>query len=58
MSAVEFDNVSIVFGDSPETALPLMDQGMTRPDIRAACDQVLGACPGLANQRCCARSTA
>jgi len=42
MSAVEFDNVSIVFGDSPETALPLMDQGMTRPDIRAACDQVLG----------------
>ena len=42
MNAVEFDNVSIVFGDRPETALPLMDRGMERPDIRAACDQVLG----------------
>ncbi|MFZ3584158.1 choline ABC transporter ATP-binding protein [Loktanella sp. DJP18] len=42
MSAVEFDNVSIVFGDAPETALPLMDEGQERPDIRAATGQVLG----------------
>ena len=42
MSAVEFDNVSIVFGDAPEAALPLMDKGMERPEIRRACGQVLG----------------
>ncbi|WP_322865631.1 choline ABC transporter ATP-binding protein [Aquicoccus sp. G2-2] len=42
MSAVIFDNVSIVFGDSPEVALPLMDQGMARPDIQAQTGQVLG----------------
>ncbi|MCP5073403.1 MAG: choline ABC transporter ATP-binding protein, partial [Rhodobacteraceae bacterium] len=32
-TAVEFDNVSIVFGDKPEIALPLMDQGMERAEI-------------------------
>ncbi|WP_439155680.1 choline ABC transporter ATP-binding protein [Yoonia sp.] len=42
MNAVEFDNVSIVFGDRPETALPLMDQGQERPEIREATGQVLG----------------
>jgi glycine betaine/proline transport system ATP-binding protein len=42
MSAVIFDKVSIVFGDSPEVALPLMDQGMARPDIQAQTGQVLG----------------
>lgn len=42
MSAVIFDNVSIVFGDRPETALPLMDDGMERADVQAACGQVLG----------------
>ena len=42
MSAVEFDNVSIVFGDDPATALPLMDAGKERPDIQAACGQILG----------------
>ena len=42
MNAVEFDNVSIVFGDKPASALPLMDQGQERADIRAATDQVLG----------------
>ena len=42
MSAVEFDNVSIVFGDRPQDALPLMDKGMERPEIRRACGQVLG----------------
>jgi len=42
MSAVEFDNVSIVFGESPEAALPLMDDGQDRPDIQKATGQVLG----------------
>ncbi len=42
MSAVVFDAVSIVFGDDPASALPLMDKGMDRAEIRAACGQVLG----------------
>lgn len=42
MSAVEFDNVSIVFGDHPDRALPLMDAGQDRSEIQAATDQVLG----------------
>lgn len=42
MSAVEFDNVSIVFGDDPLTALPLMDQGLERAEIREKTDQILG----------------
>jgi glycine betaine/proline transport system ATP-binding protein len=41
-NAVEFHNVSIVFGDRPETALPLMDEGQSRPDIEAQTGQVLG----------------
>jgi glycine betaine/proline transport system ATP-binding protein len=40
--AVRFDNVSIVFGDYPERALPLMDQGQSRGDIQQATGQVLG----------------
>ena len=42
VNAVEFDRVSIVFGDHPEQALPLMDQGMSRPDIQAKTSQILG----------------
>ncbi|KJZ19722.1 choline ABC transporter ATP-binding protein [Loktanella sp. S4079] len=42
MSAVEFDNVSIVFGNKPLSALPLMDKGQEREEIRAATDQILG----------------
>ncbi len=42
MSAVIFDNVSIVFGEKPQTALPLMDQGQERGEIQKATDQVLG----------------
>jgi glycine betaine/proline transport system ATP-binding protein len=42
MNAVEFDNVSIVFGNKPHTALPLMDEGRERPEIREATGQVLG----------------
>lgn len=40
--AVEFDNVSIVFGDKPEKALPLMDEGQSRAEIESATGQVLG----------------
>jgi len=40
--AVQFDNVSIVFGDRPDRALPLMDEGMDRPNIQSRTGQVLG----------------
>jgi glycine betaine/proline transport system ATP-binding protein len=39
---IEFDNVSIVFGNDPGRALPLMDQGQTRPEIQRSTGQVLG----------------
>jgi glycine betaine/proline transport system ATP-binding protein len=42
MSAVEFDNVSIVFGSKPKSALPLMDEGLNRNEVRAKTDQILG----------------
>lgn len=42
MTAVEFDSVSIVFGDKPDTALPLMDKGGERGDIQRETGQVLG----------------
>ncbi|WP_085310151.1 choline ABC transporter ATP-binding protein [Planktotalea arctica] len=41
-AAVTFDAVNIVFGDKPETALPLMDAGQERPDIQQSTGQVLG----------------
>ncbi|MFB2532255.1 choline ABC transporter ATP-binding protein [Paracoccus sp. p4-l81] len=41
-AAVIFDNVSIVFGDHPDSALPLMDQGLSRSRIQAECGQILG----------------
>lgn len=40
--AVTFDRVSIVFGDHPERALPLMDKGMSRGDIQTQTGQILG----------------
>ncbi len=40
--AVEFDKVSIVFGDAPQTALPLMDKGQDRAAVQEATGQVLG----------------
>ena len=40
--AVEFDAVSIVFGDAPHQALPRMDQGQDRATIQQATGQVLG----------------
>jgi len=42
MNAVEFDNVSIVFGDKPHAALPLMDDGLDRAEIDAKTGQILG----------------
>ncbi|MBJ3763905.1 choline ABC transporter ATP-binding protein [Maribius pontilimi] len=41
-SAVEFDNVSIVFGADPQAALPLMDAGQERAQIQRETGQVLG----------------
>jgi len=42
MNAIEFDQVSVVFGDAPMRALPLMDQGLSRADVQAGCGQTLG----------------
>ncbi|MEM9970684.1 MAG: choline ABC transporter ATP-binding protein [Pseudomonadota bacterium] len=42
MTAVSFDNVSIVFGADPESALPLMDAGKERGEVKDATGQVLG----------------
>lgn len=39
---VQFDNVNIVFGNNPETALPMMDSGMSRTEIQEQTGQVLG----------------
>lgn len=41
-AAVRFDNVSIVFGDHPARALPLMDKGQSRAEVQKATGQVLG----------------
>ncbi|WP_022706767.1 MULTISPECIES: choline ABC transporter ATP-binding protein [Paracoccus] len=41
-TAVEFDRVSIVFGDRPASALPLMDEGLERGPIKDETGQVLG----------------
>jgi glycine betaine/proline transport system ATP-binding protein len=41
-SMIEFDRVSIVFGNDPESALPLMDKKMTRSEVQKATGQVLG----------------
>ncbi|SLN27739.1 Glycine betaine/L-proline transport ATP-binding protein ProV [Roseivivax jejudonensis] len=41
-TAVKIDNVSIVFGNAPQEALPLMDEGLDRPTIQQRTDQVLG----------------
>ncbi len=39
---VRFRNVSIVFGDNPYRALPLMETGQSRADIQKATGQILG----------------
>ena len=40
--ALRFEAVDIVFGGSPKLALPLIDRGMTRPEIDAETGQVVG----------------
>ncbi len=40
--AVEFDAVSIAFGNDPASALPLMDAGLSREDVQAQTGQTLG----------------
>ncbi|MCJ8138859.1 choline ABC transporter ATP-binding protein [Falsirhodobacter halotolerans] len=42
MTSVIFDKVSIVFGDAPAKALPLMDQGASRDEVKTATGQTLG----------------
>jgi glycine betaine/proline transport system ATP-binding protein len=42
MTAVRFDNVSIVFGNQPERALAMADAGKNRDEISAATGLVLG----------------
>ncbi|MGI2031520.1 choline ABC transporter ATP-binding protein [Rhizobium panacihumi] len=39
---VRFDNVDIIFGDKPERALPMVDQGKTRDEIAAETGIVMG----------------
>jgi glycine betaine/proline transport system ATP-binding protein len=41
-TAVSIENVSIVFGDAPQRALPLMDAGGLRADILAQTGQTMG----------------
>ena len=43
MSAVQFDNVDILFGRRQNEALALIDQGRTRDEILASTNVVLGA---------------
>ena len=40
--AVVFEDVNIVFGDRPQTALPMMDNGMSRAEVQEETGQVLG----------------
>ncbi|MGH1416011.1 MAG: choline ABC transporter ATP-binding protein [Pelagimonas sp.] len=42
MTAVSFDNVSIMFGDAPKSALPHADNGLNRTQIQEQTGQVLG----------------
>jgi glycine betaine/proline transport system ATP-binding protein len=42
MTAVHFDNVSIIFGSNPQRALQMADNGQTRDEISAATGLVLG----------------
>ncbi|MDK3018740.1 choline ABC transporter ATP-binding protein [Pseudodonghicola flavimaris] len=41
-TAVKFDNVSIVFGEMPQRALPLMDAMKSRAEVQEETGQVLG----------------
>jgi len=39
---VRFENVDIVFGDEPKTALPLIDAGLSRAEIQEQTGQIVG----------------
>jgi len=39
---VKFDNVDIVFGNNPKSALAMIDEGKSRSEIQAATGQILG----------------
>ncbi|PVB59442.1 choline ABC transporter ATP-binding protein [Labrenzia sp. 011] len=41
-SVVTFNDVDIVFGDNPASALPMIDAGRTRQEIQAETGQILG----------------
>ncbi|WP_406647680.1 choline ABC transporter ATP-binding protein [Aliisedimentitalea scapharcae] len=41
-TVIKFQNASIVFGDSPRSALPMMQDGKSREEIRAETGQILG----------------
>lgn len=43
MAAVSFKNVDIIFGDSPQNAIEMLDQGANRQEILEATGSVLGA---------------
>ncbi len=45
-TAITFENVDIIFGNTPEKALPLVDQGKSRDEILKTTGQVLG-CAGV-----------
>ena len=45
-AAITFENVDIIFGSSPQKALPLVDEGKTRDEILELTGQVLG-CAGV-----------
>ena len=40
--SIQFDQTSIVFGDKPQLAFPLMDKGLSRDDIRQQTGQIMG----------------
>jgi len=42
MALIEFDKVNIIFGDDPAVALPLMDKGLSREEIKDRTGQILG----------------
>ncbi|MEH6632856.1 MAG: choline ABC transporter ATP-binding protein [Halopseudomonas aestusnigri] len=46
MSAVEFKNVDIIFGDNQKEAIPMVDAGKTRDEILEATGCVLGVADG------------
>ncbi len=49
MSAVEFKNVDIIFGDNQKQAIPMVDEGKTRDEILDATGCVLGVADGSIN---------